>query len=369
MIESCGMPPEGMPPSYERAATDESLRAERDKADQALAENVAAIDERADAVITHARARADALLAAARAKTDERPSVLGRGPLSMESVARDRAVADRALQGERADADRVVREERDEQVAVLAHERKETDDDLEDERARSDDALAVRDDFLGIVTHDLRNMLMAMVGFASMIEHEVAADDHVEQVRKHAQRIQRSGARMNRLIGDLVDIASIGAGVLAVTREVGDPSAVVTEAIENFQAQASARGVSLACDMTVPVPRAAFDHARILQVLTNLLSNAIKFTPEKGSVLLGVKRVGSEVHFVVTDTGKGIPEGQLEAIFARFVQVTENDRRGLGLGLYISKCIVQGHGGRIWAESKLGAGSTFSFTLPALDAA
>ena len=169
---------------------------------------------------------------------------------------------------------------------------------------------------------------------------------------------------MNRLIGDLVDVASIEAGVLAVTREVGDPTPAVTEAVDTFQAQAAAAGVSLTAEIVPPPSLAAFDSARILQVLTNLLSNAIKFTPAHGRIVVHVERFGDEIRFAVSDTGVGIAADKLEAVFVRFLQVTENDRRGVGLGLYISKAIVQGHGGRIWAESKVGEGSTFCFTLP-----
>jgi signal transduction histidine kinase len=207
-------------------------------------------------------------------------------------------------------------------------------------------------------------MLTGIVGFAALIAKEARATDRPERILALTQSIQRSGARMNRLIGDLVDVASIDAGVLGVAREVGDVAPVVVEAVNAFQAQASARSVSLVADIervSVPV---AFDPARILQVLTNLLSNAIKFTPAGGSVIVSVRRVDDELVISVSDTGPGIPRDQLEAVFARFVQVTKNDRRGVGLGLYISRSIVQGHGGRIWAEDRSGEGATFRFTLP-----
>jgi signal transduction histidine kinase len=246
----------------------------------------------------------------------------------------------------------------------LAREREETDKDLSHERERSDDALATRDEFLGIVSHDLRNMLNAMVGSAALIEKGAVQKDLVDQVLTHARRIQRSGARMNRLIGDLVDVASMEAGVLAVTREVGDPTTVVTEVVDTFQVQAAATGVSVTAEIVAPPALAAFDSARILQVLTNLLSNAIKFTPANGRIVVRVEPVGDEIRFAISDTGVGIASDNLEAVFVRFLQVTPNDRRGVGLGLYISKAIVQGHGGRIWAESRLGEGSTFCFTLP-----
>jgi signal transduction histidine kinase len=356
------MPPVDKEPTPEREQTNESLRAEREKADDALGDKLAAIEEIADAVIIKARARADEVLALARAKTDR--EIRTTDVESSRKTARARAQEDEALRGERADADDTLRAERGEHVAVLSVERHETDKDLVSERARSDDAVATRDEFLGAVSHELRNMLASMVGFAGLIAKAVSKEDHVDHVLMHAERIQRSGARMNRLIGDLVDVASIEAGVLAVSREVGDPAHVVTEAVDSFQARAAESGVSLVLDIVQPASPAAFDPARILQVLTNLLGNAMKFTPPSGRIVVRVERIADDLRFSVSDTGVGICSEDLDAVFERFHQVTTKDRHGVRLGLYISKCIVQGHGGRIWAESRIGEGSTFSFTLP-----
>jgi signal transduction histidine kinase len=107
-----------------------------------------------------------------------------------------------------------------------------------------------------------------------------------------------------------------------------------------------------------------FDHDRMLQVFANLLSNSIKFTSGKGAINVRVDRTGSMLRFRISDTGVGIAAPMLEAVFERFWQVGKDDRRGMGLGLYISRCIVESHGGRIWAESKVGKGSEFYFTLP-----
>ncbi len=214
-------------------------------------------------------------------------------------------------------------------------------------------------------------MLTVVVGFAGLIvKAESGAEEHqTEQVLGHARRIQRSGARMNRLIGDLIDVASIEAGVLAVKRQLGDPIHVLTEAVDTFQAQAAASGVSLQSDVVMPASLADFDPARILQVLANLVGNAIKFAPRGGSVVVHLERVEDELRFAVHDTGPGIPRQHLDTVFERFRQVDRDDRRGVGLGLYISKCIIQGHGGRIWAESVPGQGTTFRFTLPVAQAA
>jgi signal transduction histidine kinase len=347
-------------PRSEREQTDESLRLERDRADRALDEEVSEADETADAVISRARARADALLAAARTKTDQ--TSIGDQPTDALKTARARE--DHLLQRERVTADHVLQRQRSEHVTLLSQEREATDHDLSHERARADKALALRDDFMGIVSHDLLNLLNATIGISSLIEKEVAQENHVERVVAHARRVQRSAARMRRLVGDLVDVASIEAGMLAVTRALGDPAEVVAEAVETFQAQASGAGISLTCEIAPGVAPVAFDAARILQVLCNLLSNALKFTPAQGSVVVRLEHIDDNVVCCVTDTGEGIPDDKLAAVFDRFVQLNKNDRRGVGLGLFIAKCIVLGHGGRIWVGNRTGPGSTFCFSLP-----
>jgi signal transduction histidine kinase len=348
----------------ERDQTDESLRAERERVDEALGEQLAAIDEAADAVINRARDRADAIMAATRAKLDALRAHVPAAAAPALAVALERAKDDAVLSDERAAADEKLRMEREDLAAAVAREREETDKDLSTERARADVDLATRDEFLGIVSHDLRNILHTVVGFAELIGQEVLEPDHTMRIQRHAQRIQRSGARMNRLIGDLVDVASIEAGLLAVTPEPCDPAAIASEAVDTFHVQAIAAGVGLVAEAIAPSGTCALDPSRILQVLTNLISNAIKFTPRGGHVVVRVTVAPTEVRFDVEDTGKGIPKGKLEDVFERFHQVIKNDRRGMGLGLFISKCIVEGHGGRIWATSEVDKGSVFSFTVP-----
>jgi signal transduction histidine kinase len=350
------MPTEQDITDSERRHTDESLRAERDKADDVLAERLMHVDATADAVISRARARADQVLAKARAKVDRNIGTAAPSAL----LASERTQADAVLHDERANADERLQQERADKVVALENERQETDRDLYSERARSDASLATRDEFLSVVSHDLRTMVHHVVGFAQLVETTASQ----EQVISYAHRIQRSGARMDRLIGDLVDVVSISAGRLAVTCEVGDPIDVVTEALDTFQSQAAASGISLVAEIESRGVLAKFDSARLLQVFTNLLSNAIKFTPGPGRVVVRIERVGADLRFSVSDTGIGIPTDQLDAVFRRFLQVGENDRRGLGLGLYISKCIVRGHGGRIWVASNPGHNTTFFFTLP-----
>jgi len=222
-------------PRSEREQTDESLRLERDSADRALDAELSDADDTADAVIARARARADAVLSGARTKTDH-ASV---GDQPTDALKTSRAIEDHILQRERVTADRVLESERSDHAMLLSQERQATDHDLSQERAESDNAMSMRDDFMGIVSHDLLNLLQAMVSMSALIEMEVTQDNHVERVVAHARRVQRSGVRMRRLVGDLVDVASIEAGMLAVAREVGDPAHVVKEAVDTFQAQAS----------------------------------------------------------------------------------------------------------------------------------
>jgi signal transduction histidine kinase len=127
---------------------------------------------------------------------------------------------------------------------------------------------------------------------------------------------------------------------------------------------AQAKGIALDLTETHASVSALFDHDRVLQVLGNLVSNAIKFTPAGGKISLLLVVSGAEALLTVADTGAGIPQDKLEKIFERFTQLLPTDRRGLGLGLYISRCLVEAQGGRIWATSVPGEGSSLSFTLP-----
>lgn len=353
--------------SAERDQTDESLRKEREKTDRALAERHAA-EEDSDQVVQRARESADAVLTEARAQADQRMDEALPHIAASDTLAEARALEDEALQDERASADEILRRERNENARVLSRllplERDKTDRFLLTERARSDDALANRDNFLGLVSHDLRNLLSGIVLAAELLSAKALENEDGRQTLEATARIQRYAARMNRLIGDLVDVASIDAGKLAVTPAPGDAAALIVEAVDTFQAAASAKGISLQTEMAESPLPAELDHDRMLQVLANTIANAIKFTSQGGSIRVRGERDGDELRFSVSDTGSGIPGNMLEAIFERFWQVGKNDRRGVGLGLYISRCIVEAHGGRIWAESRLGEGTCIFFTLP-----
>lgn len=350
--------------SPERAKTDDSLRTERKNTDEALKGDRSSSEGDADGVVHRARAIADDVLSAARLRADRESLGPRQGPPT-GAILGERAEADRAVRAQRASADVVLRGERKDQAdlldALLVHERAATDAYLLTERARSDDAVAHRDDFLGMVAHDVRNLLNLIV-----LSLERLRPENVEraQVTAAVDRIRRYTARMNRLIGDLVDVTSIDAGKLAMEPVEGDAAALMAEATEAFQPAALEKGLSLSAEVPGAPLLAPFDHGRMLQVFANLIANAIKFTPAGGSIGVRVEPGRGVLRFCVSDTGIGIPQAMLETIFERFWQVGQSDRRGMGLGLYISRCIVEAHGGRIWAESTAGGGSRLYFTLP-----
>lgn len=354
-------------PRTERAQTDQSLKTERNQTDRALAEKQAKVEQEADAVILHARETADAVLDEARDKADSQLDKADAPNPARKTVEKERAREDSALEAERAAADESLERERHETSLALAKllplERVKTDRYLLTERVRSDDALANRDDFLGIVSHDLRNLLGGIVTSASLMATMADEGPQGTQVLAGTARIQRYAARMNRLIGDLLDVASIDAGRLAIQAEPGDVAAVVQEAVELLAADAAARDIDLRADVQGST-LAVFDHDRVMQVLANLISNAVKFSPDGGRVSLCVAASDEGVRVSIVDSGVGIPEKMLESVFRRFWQAQDNDSRGLGLGLYISRSIIEEHGGRIWAKSTVGKGSTFLFTLP-----
>jgi signal transduction histidine kinase len=351
----------------ERDRTDESLRTERERTDRALAERQTAVQNDADEVVQIARDNADDLLAAERDRADLQGQEAESADSARAGIEEGRALEDEALRAERAAADESLRLARAESARALAKllplERDKTDRFLLTERARSDDEVSNRDDFLGIVSHDLRNLLGGIVLNATLLADGARGDGRAATLAGTA-RIERYAARMNRLIGDLVDVASIDAGELAVAPSQGDATVLVAEAVDLFQGLAAAKQITIRSDIVGPLP-CTFDHDRLLQVLANLITNAIKFTPNGGQITVRGGRAGDAVQLSIADTGCGIEGTKLEVVFERFWQAAKGDRRGVGLGLYISRCIVEAHGGRIWAESAPGAGSTFHFSLPA----
>jgi PAS domain S-box-containing protein len=227
-------------------------------------------------------------------------------------------------------------------------------------RERAEAAIRTREEVLAIVSHDLRNPLNTIAMGATALR-DLGSEDPVRFV----DMIQRAIQRMNRLIEDLMDVVKLEGGQkLALDPAPVELPPLLGEMRESFQAQAQPRHQAVVCECAPDVPPIVADRDRLHQVLSNLLGNALKFTPEGGRVSIRAKRVEGDVQIEVADTGPGIPPEDLPRIFDPYWQARRTARLGAGLGLAISRGIVEGHGGRIWVESRPGEGSTFTFTLP-----
>ena len=223
-------------------------------------------------------------------------------------------------------------------------------------------ATRARDDVLGVVSHDLRNPLSAIAMCSSALL-ESPADP--SSTRYLLETIQRSADWMKTLIQDLLDVASLDSGRLSIDRRPMDVRPVLEETRELFGQNAEERGLAIVVEAEGGLPTIAADRGRVLQVLSNLVGNALKFTPSGGRVTLRARAERDHVRLTVSDTGAGIPPDELPHIFDRHWHKQRNAReRGTGLGLAIARGLVETHGGRIWAESEPGAGSSFHFTLP-----
>ena len=226
------------------------------------------------------------------------------------------------------------------------------------------DAKRARDDLVAIVSHDLRNPVHTINMAASFLLEIAPANDRRVQARRQLEVIQRSANRANRLIKDLLDIAKIQAGGLAVDPVAVEVKSLVTEAMEAATPLATASQLRVSCEVSENMPSVASDRERVLQVFGNLIGNAIKFTPKGGEIRILTSLDNGEVRFTVADSGPGIPPEHLNHVFDRYWQAKSTAKLGTGLGLSIAKGIVEAHGGRIWVESPPGSGAQFNFTLP-----
>ena len=311
------------------------------------------------------------------------------------TLADERHDVDHRLHRERAVSDRIIGQELEEATAAIADEvragqqqlraeRRTTDTRLAEEREHTNEALdhvvdlialeesqhaaaerraATRSEILRIVSHDLRGPLMAIGGAAALIQAHAPAGETGQRIVDWTLTIRRSVAMTERLIHDLLDAGSFENGTLRVTARRLDVRDLIRAAIDGFTPIAAAKPLTLEADLPGEPVFAQADEHRIMQVLSNLVHNAIKFTPGGGVIRLRAASTDEGCIVSVADSGIGIPERELTSIFERFRRLEGGDGTGLGLGLYISQWIVDAHGGRIWAESEIGKGTTIYFTL------
>lgn len=270
-----------------------------------------------------------------------------------------------------------------EQLEQLVAERTK---ELRQANARLLELDRLKTSFLSSASHELRTPLTSILGFAKltgkMFRRHFLAGEEAAGVRQHGERIAgnleiiaKEGARLSRLVNDLLDINAIESGMMAWRDTDVDLRDVLEQAVASARGMLPASGrVRLDTRFPEALPPLRIDHDKILQVLQNLLNNAVKFTMAgeirvEARLQAGPAETAAVVEIRVEDTGQGIPAASLETIFEKFYQIVPEGRdeekpRGTGLGLAICKEIVEHYGGRIWAESIPGAGSTFIVQLP-----
>ena len=237
--------------------------------------------------------------------------------------------------------------------------------DLARQVLREQRAVQARDDLVAVVSHDLRNPMTVISMLCGMMQKAFSSDgQHTSRrIATAIDTMQQATSRMNTLLEDLLDTSKIDAGRYTITPQ---PLAVA----EMFE-EANALLSPLALDKDIeisfhaePQLKINADPERLFQVLSNLVGNAIKFTPRSGKIGVVAMASGDEIVFSVRDTGEGIPPEQLPYVFDRYWTVKEGNPSGTGLGLYITQGIVEAHGGRIEAQSEVGRGTEFRFTVP-----
>ncbi len=237
----------------------------------------------------------------------------------------------------------------------------------------------VKTEFITIVSHELRTPLTSILGFVEMIERKfkdtiipmiLAKDEKIikvtDKINRNFEIIRSEGDRITSLINDILDISKLESGTIKWNFEEIALEDVIFDAYKALSALFEKRGLLFKHDIQPDLPKIYADRERLIQVMINLLSNALKFT-EKGYIACKAQQRNGEILVIVEDTGLGIPETDIDKIFEKFKQVGDilrNKPKGTGLGLPISKQIIEAHGGKIWVESKVGLGSRFYFTIP-----
>ena len=241
----------------------------------------------------------------------------------------------------------------------LVTKRKQMEKVLTDARKKAEELNSLKSAFLANMSHEIRTPLNAIVGFSELL----CGAETKEEQEEYSRIIQSNSGQLLQLINDILDISKIEAGNMEFIDKEFDLNAVMKETEESLRLRLDPdKPVTMRCELGLPKCKLNLDRNRMVQVLTNLVTNAIKYT-DSGSITMGYKQKGNMLEFYVKDTGSGIDPDHLEDIFGRFVKLNAF-MKGNGLGLSICKSIVAKFGGKIWAESEVGKGSTFRFTIP-----
>ncbi len=257
------------------------------------------------------------------------------------------------------------------QQAALALQRVQLFEDIQNARQAAEDADSAKSEFITVLAHELQGPMTSIKGFAEMLSVGSMGPINDSQ-RNFLQVIQSTVDRMSLLVSELTDISRIESGHLSLKLEDVDPAEVIGEVMAELQGQASQNRQELVSQIAQNLPKVMADPSRLAQILTNLLSNAIKYTPHGGRITISAKpheNSHSYVQITIEDTGIGISAEDQKQIFEKFFRTKDELAReitGTGLGLNITRHLVELQGGKIWFESRLRQGTTFHFTLPAV---
>lgn len=379
----------------DRAHTDDSLTSERGKADESLSKYLKEAERETDKQVRNVRDEADDARAQRRSDTDSARKSKNKTKNKIDELHADnsrrtqRQFDDKTVLDERALMDAALLKERDLNRLVaseLLHgEREVTDVNLSQERKRTDSqvesvsdrltdeqfshsltkaALTTHDEFLAIVSHDLRNPIGAVLSYADLLLEDPSSAGLSAEANQWIEVIKRNAQTSLRLINDILDVERFTHGNFTLELAPHDVQDFLHQAVESFAQFATNKQITLTATPSSFPTTVVCDSQRIEQVLSNLIGNSIKFTPTGGTITLSLAHQGNALSVSVTDSGSGIAKEETIRIFDRFAQINNKDRNGLGLGLYISKMIVEAHQGNLGVRSQLGEGSTFSFTLP-----
>jgi signal transduction histidine kinase len=238
--------------------------------------------------------------------------------------------------------------------------------EVEDKGRQLEVANQHKSDFLAAMSHELRTPLNAVIGFSEVLLERMFGDLNAKQ-EEYLHDIVASGRHLLSLINDILDLAKVEAGRMDLDLASFNLPAALDNALTLVRERAARHGIAVASSVDAGVDRIVADERKFKQIVLNLLSNAIKFTPEGGRIDVTAVSADGTVEISVSDTGIGIAPEDQDAIFEEFRQVGNDvgrKREGTGLGLPLAKKFVELHGGRIWVKSRVGAGSTFTFTLP-----
>jgi signal transduction histidine kinase len=258
-------------------------------------------------------------------------------------------------------------EEKREQLEQLNEQLEEANRELNEANAKLRELAEMKEEFLALTTHDLRSPLTVISGVISFFTSGRLGKLSPEQQNMVAM-MERNAQSLIELVNDLLDASKLESGTLRLDVASIDLGGLIDEIRETMEPLAREKGITLEEEIAPDLPPVEADRPKLRRILVNLLSNAVKFTGKGGTVTLKAETLGEEVRLSVSDTGVGIAPEDVERLFDKYEQARSRATRGekgTGLGLYITKQLVELHGGEIKVESEVGRGSTFSFTMSA----